>query len=87
MRVYNRTNIPERTAVEAVSLILNKKIEWENQRVTIDKIKDNLYYVGIFGFPTIKVEIEDDDATIVLVEETDWYKNMRPGEVSSIYFM
>lgn len=71
MRIYNRTNIPERTAKDAVSIIINKQKDSDNQRFSVDKMSETLYYVKIFGYPTIKVEIEDDDATISLFEETD----------------
>ena len=71
MKIYNRTNIPERAAIDAVSLIINKQKRWDKQRISFDKINDTLYYVNLFGYPTIKVEIEDDDATISLFEETD----------------
>lgn len=79
--------MPERTAKEAVAIIINGTKGWDKQRITVDKFNDTIYYVKIFGYPTIKVEIEGDDATVFLREENDWYKNMRPGEVSSLYFL
>lgn len=82
MRIYNRTNIPERIAVDTASLIMHNTTD---NRTTIKKIDDSLYYVDIFTYPTMMFEIKDKDVFLTLVNEDEEYHNMQPGEMSSIY--
>lgn len=82
MRIYNRTNIPERIAVDTASLIMHNITD---NRTTIKKIDDSLYYVDVFTYPTMMFEIKDKDVFLTLVNEDEEYHNMQPGEMSSIY--
>ena len=82
MRIYNRTNIPERIAVDTASLIIHNTTD---DRTTIKKINDSLYYADVFAYPTMMFEIQDRDILLTLVNEDEWYHNMKPGEMSSIY--
>ena len=72
MRIYNRTNIPEKTAKEAVSLIIKGRKGHDIERTSVDKLHENVYRVSIFGYPPLQVEImKDDDVMIMLLEENN----------------
>lgn len=83
MRIYNRTNIPERIAVDTASLIMHNTTD---NRTTIKKINDSLYYADVFTYPTMMFEIKDKDVFLTLANEDEEYRNMQPGEMSSIYY-
>lgn len=68
MRIYNRTNIPERIAVDTASLIIHNTTD---ARTTIKKINNSLYYADVFTYPTMKFEIKDKDIFLTLANEDE----------------
>lgn len=89
MTIYSRSNLPERIVKEAVRLVVDEFVDpyQSKSRVEIIDTSNLIYSVIIPGYPKIRIKIQDRNAMVNLLEENNWYQNMRTGEESDIYFI
>ena len=88
MKIYSRTNLPERIVKDAVRLTTEKSVSYISRgQVEVLDASNQLYAVMLPGYPKIQVQLEKYCAMVTLLEPNQWYWNMRTGEESNVFFI
>jgi len=69
MKIFNRTNIPEKTAKEAVSLAIHGVPRDDNRGIAVLEVTDSIYHIFMAGYPTIIAKFYDNDVIITLEKD------------------